>query len=108
MLSIAVLIGVAPMIYKNANEVKQYVIILCREGHQIMSFFKLIIRHTGAGLAPFSQTVGSLLRFPWPTKRGRKMDLPLKKWIVQNPNLTLLHITLLHKEVHQIMSFLNS
>jgi hypothetical protein len=82
MLSIVVLIGVAPMIYKNANEAKQYVIILCREVHQIMSFFKLIIRHTGGGLAPFSQTVGSLLRYPWPAKQGRKMDLPLeKKWI---------------------------
>jgi hypothetical protein len=39
----------------------------------------------GWGLASYSQTVGSLLRTPWPVELARKMNL-LKKWIQESHN----------------------
>ncbi len=51
-------------------------------------FAKLIIRLIGGGLAPVTQTVGSLLISPWPAKPAVKMYLPLQKRIRQTANST--------------------
>jgi len=40
---------------------------------RVVPVFLELIRLTGGGLAPSSQTVGALLKTPWLAKPGRKM-----------------------------------
>jgi hypothetical protein len=52
----------------------------CKKVHTILDkIWYLIIRLIWDGLAPSFQTVGSLLRFPWPMKPAGKMDLMVEK-----------------------------